>query len=443
MVRLLGTLLLGVYLVAAPAGGTSAGASGTALVLNIDGAIGPATADYVTHGLDGARRKGASALILKVNTPGGLDPSMRQIVAAALASPLPVLCLVAPSGARAASAGTFILYGCAVAAMAPGTTIGAATPVALGGNDKAGAEKDAHAAKAINDAAAYIRGLAELHGRNAAWAEKAVREAATLTAAEAVKDNVVDFLADSLGDLLAKSDGRRAIVAGRTVSLATAGLTTEPLPPPWHNRLLAILTNPEVAYLLLLVGIYGVVFEMMAPGNVLPGLVGGLSLLVALYALNLLPLNYAGVGLLLLGVALMAAEPFVISHGALGIGGAVAFAVGSMMMFGASQPGFTLPSWVVVGGTMGSLLVLVWMVGVAVAARRRRKMSGAEALLSAEATVVDWLGDSGHIHLSGEEWQAHSTAPLVPGATVEVTDRHGLILEVAPRRRTHHGSKGA
>ncbi len=442
MVRL-GRLLLGLVLVTASTGATSVAAKGTALELRVDGAIGPAAADYVTHGLETARRSAASAVVVKIDTPGGLEPSMRQIVTAVLASPLPVLCLVAPPGARAASAGTFILYGCAVAAMAPGTTVGAATPVALGGNDKAGVERDVHAAKAINDAAAYIRGLAELHGRNTAWAEHAVREAATLTATEAAKERVIDFLADSAEDLLAKSDGRKAVVAGRTVTLETAGLATVRLPPPWHSRLLAILTNPEVAYLLLLVGIYGVVFEMMVPGNVLPGAVGGVSLLLALYALNLLPLNYAGVGLLLLGVALMAAEPFVTAHGVLGVGGAIALAVGSTMMFGASQPGFSLPSWVVLGGTAGGLVIMVWMVGVAVAARRRRNMIGAEALLGAEATVIHWSGDSGLVHLAGEEWQAHSATPQIRGAVVEVTGRKGLILEVAPRRGMRRGSKGA
>lgn len=400
------------------------------LVLGIDGPIGPATADYIAEGLKSAESRHAPAVVLTINTPGGLDRSMRSIIAALLASPVPVLCLVTPSGARAASAGTYILYGCPIAAMAPGTTLGAATPVDLaGGKPSPG---DAHAAKAINDAAAYIRGLADLHGRNAGWAEKAVREAATLTAGEAAQQSVVTFLAADVTELLAKSDGRSALVGGRTLVLHTAGRAVERLPPPWHDRFLAVITDPEVAYLLLLVGLYGMIFEMMAPGHVLPGVVGGVSLLLALYALNLLPLNYAGVGLLLLGVALLAAEPFVMSHGVLGIGGAVAFGIGSVMMFGTAPPGFTLPVWVAAGGTFGSVAVLVWGLGLVLGARRRRTVSGGEALVGSPALVTDWSGQSGRVHLHGEVWEARSAMPLQPGAAVVVTGRDGLVVEVVP-----------
>ncbi len=405
-----------------------------ALLLDIKGAIGPATADYVTNGLATAEGRNAPLVIIRLDTPGGLERAMRTIVGTILTATVPVACLVAPSGARAASAGTYILYGCPIAAMAPGTTVGAATPVDLGGGKPAAGGGDPHVAKAVNDAAAYMRALADLHERNAAWAEKAVREAATLTAAEAVQQKVVDFLAADTAELLAKSDGRSVLVGGQKTTLATRDLTVEALPMPWHSRFLAVVTNPEVAYLLLLTGIYGLLFEMMAPGHVFPGVAGGVALLLALYALNLLPLNWAGVSLMLLGIALMAAEPFVVSHGVLGVGGALAFALGSVMMFSGMAPEQALPIWVVAGGTLGSLVVLVWTLGLVVRVRRQRRVTGSEAILGAEAVVVDWAGLGGHVHLLGEEWQARAAAPLEAGQKVRVTGRDGLVLQVMTGR---------
>ena len=354
MARILPRYVAAFFLAVAPAAlAQGPPAAGIAVVLDIDGAIGPATAEYVHAGLAEAARRKARVVVLRLDTPGGLSSSMREIIHDILGSPVPVIAYVAPSGARAASAGTYILYASHLAAMAPSTHLGAATPVALGGglfgSDKKDDKKDAKSAeeaKAVNDAIAYIRSLAQLRGRNAEWAEKAVREAATLTNSEAKEQRVIELTADSLTDLLQQADGRNVRLGSRELTLATRGLKTETVARDWRSKLLATITNPNIAYLLLLAGIYGILFEFFSPGAVLPGVIGGISLLIAAYALNLLPINYAGVGLLLLGVAMMVGEAFAPS-GALAVGGVVAFAVGSLFLFSGDAPGFEL-SWAVV-----------------------------------------------------------------------------------------------
>lgn len=331
-----------------------------ALVIDIDGAIGPPIADYIVRELDVARSDEDRLVILRMNTPGGLDTSMREIISAILASPVPIATYVAPNGARAASAGTYIAYASAIAAMAPGTNIGAATPVQLGGNPlvpggekqqkeqkqqeegKADEPADAETRKVVNDAVAYIRSLAALNGRNADWATQAVRSAASLPAGEALSLHVIDVIADDVPDLLRKIDGRTVMVAGKPLRLETANLEIVSAPPDWRTRLLALVTNPNVAFILMLIGVYGLIFEFLNPGAVAPGLVGAISLLVALYALAFLPINYAGAALLLFGVALMIAEAHIGAFGALGIGGIAAFVVGALMMFPARAPGSTL-----------------------------------------------------------------------------------------------------
>ncbi len=333
-----------------------------ALGLEINGAIGPATALYVQRGLAAAQQRGSPFVILQIDTPGGLLTSMREIISGILASPVPVVAYVAPPGARAASAGTYILYACHFAAMAPATNLGAATPVSIGGADPAPPaanpakpEQDGKAAQAaestppmsaeerkiLNDSIAYIRGLAQLRGRNADWAEQAVRGAASLPAGQALQQHVVDFIAPDMASLLTQLNGRETHIGDRTVRLDTSGVRVEWMHPDWRIRLLGIITNPEIAYGLLLIGIWGLLFEGYHPGGVLPGVVGVVSLLVALFAFQLLPTNFAGLALLFVGAGMIAAEFFFPTYGSLGVGGLIAFIVGSLILFsrGLGHPG--------------------------------------------------------------------------------------------------------
>ncbi len=433
-----------------------------AVVLEIDGAIGPAIAGYVSRELGAVRPSDAGLVILRMDTPGGLDSSMREIIRAILASPVPVAAYVAPSGARAASAGTYIAYACAIAAMAPGTNLGAATPVQLGGlpllpsppqqtpekgNDgkeptaagnagsAANAEpKDTETRKILNDAVAYIRSLAELNGRNADWAAEAVRSAVSLSADDALKLHVIDVIADNVSDLLRQVDGRTVKVAGKPERLATAGLEAVTVAPDWRTELLAVITDPNIAYLLMLLGAYGLIFELANPGMVLPGLIGTISLLVALFALNLLPVDYAGAGLVLLGIALMVAEAFIGTFGMLGIGGIVAFAFGSVMMFHGNAPGFGLSISVVVAAVVISAGFFLLVLAMLLRSRRRPVVTGGEALIGAEGEAVAWEGTAGRVRVKGEIWLARAGHPLPPGASIKVVARDGLVLTVEPQR---------
>jgi len=428
-------------------------AASKAVVLDINGAIGPAVADYVVRGIRSAAGADAGAVVLRINTPGGLDSSMREIIAAILASPVPVIAYVAPGGARAASAGTYIVTASSIAAMAPTTEIGAATPIELGGPsfapgggrergqpgsrpDKPGdddATADTHTRKMVNDAAAYIHGLAELHGRNTEWAEEAVRRAASLPAPEALRLNVIDVIADSVPELLRAVDGRSVRAGGATVRLMTAGLEVENMPPDWRTELLGIVTDPNVAFLLLLVGVYGLLFEFLSPGAVAPGVIGGLSLLVALYALELLPVNYAGAALLLFGIALMVVEVHVGGLGIIGIGGAAAFVIGAILMF----PLTAVSVPVVATAAAVSVLFFFVILATQLRSRRRRVVTGGEALLGAAGEVLSWQdagtpGHHGRVRVGGEIWRARASLPLAPGAQVRVSDREGLTLVVTP-----------
>ena len=423
-----------------------------ALMIEIDGAIGPATARYVKEALTTAGERRLDVVILRLNTPGGLATSMREIIADVLGSSVPVIGYVAPSGAHAASAGTYILYATHIAAMTPGTNLGAATPVQIGGPlpglpgsapDKDGKDKkddaqqpalkDAMTAKATNDAVALIRSLAELRGRNADWAEKAVREAASLSASGALQANVIDLVARNPTELLQLIDGRTVELAGGDMrQLATKGLTIERLDPGWLIRLLSVITDPNVAFILLMVGIYGLIFEFSTPGAIAPGVVGTICLLLGLYALNMLPINYAGLALMLLGIAFLVVETFNPTV-VLGLGGVAAFLLGAAMLFKIEAPGYRL-SWTVIiiaAAMIVSLTVVV--LGSLWRARRNQARVGGQAMRGLPAEVLDWSGSEGHVFTHGERWQAHGAEALTPGEMVEVAGIKDLTLVV--RRR--------
>jgi membrane-bound serine protease (ClpP class) len=417
-------------------------AAGRAIVLEVEGAIGPAVADYLDREIAAAASLDAKLIVLRMNTPGGLDSSMRQIIRAILASPVPVATFVAPSGARAASAGTYIAYASAIAAMAPGTNIGAATPVQLGGGslfpggsdqkdkNKTAASDDTETRKIINDAIAYIRSLAALNHRNADWAADAVRSAVSLPAAEALSMHVIDVIANDVPDLLRQIDGRTVTVAGKPLQLATADLTVANVPPDWRTEILEFVTNPNVAFILMLIGVYGIILEFFNPGAVAPGLVGVISLLVGLYALAFVPINYAGVALVILGIALMIAEVHIGAFGALGVGGIAAFVIGALLMFPARTSGFALSGAVVIGAAIASAALIVLAVGALVHSRKKPVVTGQEALIGAKGEAVFWDGDEGRVRIHGEIWRARADAPIRVGAPIRVVRRDGLVLVV-------------
>jgi membrane-bound serine protease (ClpP class) len=441
-IRLAMLVTMAIAALALPA--APAAAADRAIVLEIDGAIGPPLADYIARELTAARTDEARFIVLRMNTPGGLDTSMRKIISAILASPVPVATYVAPNGARAASAGTYIAYASAIAAMAPGTNIGAATPIQLGGNPlfpsdqksqkdqkdaKPGEPADTETRKIINDAVAYIRSLAALNGRNTDWATDAVRSAASLPASEALALHVIDVIADDVPDLLRKIDGREVTIVGKPQRLATAGLDIVVRPPDWQTELLMLVTNPNVAFILMLIGVYGLILEFFNPGAVAPGLIGAISLLVALYALAFMPINYAGAALVLLGVALMIAEVHIGAFGALGVGGIAAFVIGALMMFPAHAPGFTLSGGVIAGAALGS--AALFLLALAALLRRKRPVvTGDVALIGAEGETVAWQDGEGRVRVKGEIWLARAAAPLAAGSRVKIIGRDGLVLRV-------------
>jgi len=413
-------------------------------LIGIDGALGPATADHIVRSIDAAPGRACQLLVLRMDTPGGLDTSMRSVIKAILASKVPVVAWVAPSGARAASAGTYLLYASHVAAMAPGTNVGAATPVGIGlapppqsGKEGRGAGQGAPALerKAVNDAAAYLRSLAQLRGHNAEWAERAVRESLSLSAAEALRLQVVDIVAPNVGSLLAQLDGRTVVVLGQERRLATGGAQLAEFAPDWRTDVLAAITNPSVALLLMTIGIYGLVFEFMNPGAVAPGVIGAICLLLGLYALQLLPVNYAGLALIVLGLTFMGLEAFLPSFGILGLGGVAAFIAGALMLIDTGLPGYGIPLGLVAPLAAASALLLFASARLALRTRRRPVTSGAAGLVGGLGTVERVGRLRGHeawVRIDGELWRAVSSAVLLPEQTVRVVGRSGLTLEVVP-----------
>lgn len=437
MLLAMGAMLLAALGVA-PAGAAE-GPAKRAVVLDVNGIIGPAMADYIVREIRTVAPSGTGLVILRMNTPGGLDTSMRQIISAILASPVPVATYVAPSGARAASAGTYITYASAIAAMAPGTNIGAATPVQLGGSllpggsdqnskTKSGTTADTETRKIINDAIAYIRGLATLNNRNADWAADAVRSAVSVPASEALSLHVIDAVATDVPDLLRQIDGKIVTVNGKPERLATAGLSIVDVPQDWRTELLGLITNPDVAFILMLIGIYGLILEFFNPGAIAPGLVGTISLLIALYALAFIPINYAGVALVIVGIGLMLAEIHIGAFGTLGVGGIVAFVIGALLMFPARGTGFTLSWGVVIGAALGSAALILLALATLLRSRKRPVVTGSEALIGAEGEAVSWDGDEGRVRVQGEIWRARAGAPLAAGKRIKVLKRDGLIL---------------
>lgn len=425
-------------------------ASGKIWVLDLRGAIGPATAEYFKRHLKEAQSTEVTLIVLRMDTPGGLDSAMREMIQAIIASPIPIASYVAPSGARAASAGTYLLYASHIAAMAPGTNLGAATPVRIGGiglgdpqepkkksseEEKSSTDEDTMKHKMVNDAEAYLRSLAQMHGRNVEWATQAVRESASLSAKDALDKGVIDLIASDLYELLERLHGREIKLQGKSHKLVTQGLLIEILEPNWRDQFLSVITDPNIAYILMLLGIYGIFFELYNPGSILPGVIGGICLLLAFLAFQILPINFSGLALILLGMTFMVSEAFFPSFGVLGIGGIIAFAIGSVILidngFVNGERTYGISYSLIAGLSIASAAFLVIIMNMLVKIRSRPIVSGRESLLGAEGECLSNEGGGRlRVYVRSEIWNAHSQTPLAIGQRVKITQVNGLTLEV-------------
>ncbi|MCL1048863.1 nodulation protein NfeD [Shewanella abyssi] len=414
-------------------------------VVSIKGPIGPAVSKQLMTEINTANQQNNSPIIIiTIDTPGGLVSSLRDINQTILASDIPVACLVYPKGARAASAGTYILYACHVAAMAKATTLGAATPVQMGPSpDKISPLKKGEDAqpenlapsamekKVLNDAIAYIRSLAQLRGRNEEWAELAVTEAATLTAKEALALNVIDLIAASPQQLIESLDGKVIELGDVKITLDLKDAVLVNKQPSWQNQFIATITNPNIAYILMIIGIYGLLLEFYSPGIGIAGITGAISLIIALYAFQMLPLSYAGLALLILGIVLLITESMLPSFGIFGVGGVAAFVVGSIFLFDTPQPQFQVSPVLIASIAFVSILFFVFALGYILRMRNNAVVSGQEAIIGADATVIDDFDGQGFVFLNGERWNAISPQKLTKGQTVTIIEINGLSLLVS------------
>ncbi len=419
-------------------------AEGDVWLVDLDGPVGPASVDLVMRSIENAAAVDAQAIVIRMDTPGGLDKSMRDLVKAILASDIPVITYVSPDGARAASAGTYIAYASHIAAMAPATNIGSSTPVSIaptvpqptsptsGDEPEAPPPADAMTKKVVNDAVAYLQSLAELRGRNIEWAEETVREGANLRATEALEQNVIDVVAPDLATLLNELDGWEVKVGNGTQILHTAGALVVQVETDWRHELLSIITDPSIAYGLLIIGVYGIILEFYSPGMVFPAVTGVICLLLGAYGLQMLPINYAGLALIVVGIGLMVAEVLTPTYGVLGVGGVAAFVFGSVMLMDSDIPGYQLPIPIIAGFAIATGGIAFFVVGSAIQARRQKVVTGVESMIGAEALVLDDFDGRGSVRAFGEVWGASSAVPLQKDTKVRVTHVDGLTLTVEP-----------
>jgi membrane-bound serine protease (ClpP class) len=432
---------------ARPATGAQPAADGVVGLVDLDGPLGPATADLIIRSLDDAQEAGARALVIRMDTPGGLDKAMRGLIKEMLSADLPVVTFVGPDGARAASAGTYIAYASHIAAMAPATNIGSSTPVSIAptpqmpdprdageteGDAGRAPSGDAMTRKVVNDAVAYLQGLAELRGRNIDWAEETVRLGANLRASEALEANVVDLITRDVSSLLADIDGWVVELPNRTVTLDVANARVHTVETDWQHELLEVITDPTIAYGLLIFGVYGLILEFYNPGMVFPSVIGIICLLLGAYGLQMLPVNYAGLALIVVGIGMMIAEVFTPTMGVLGLAGVVAFVAGSMILMDTEAPGYGIPITVVAAFAAASAGLTIFAIGAAMKARRAKIVTGVEAMIGASGEALEDFQGTGHVRAFGEIWEARCSEPVAAHAKVRVTEVDGLILVVQP-----------